>query len=102
MKYVSAFTPCKQNRSSEWHVNTAPDGSLYAVFGNHNLFLPFHSMWTGDNHYDTNCLSANELSLLQQQNRKAGWPQPIINETFDAYQMDFWSNGTHFNNGALS
>ena len=96
MKYVDAFTPCSQNRQSEWHVNHGPDGEPFGTYGNHNLFIPYHPMWWGNNTWDTNCLTQHELSEFKRQNKLAGWPAPIVNEPFDAYQMDFWSAGTQY------
>jgi hypothetical protein len=96
MKYVDAFTPCSQKRQSEWHVNHGPDGEPFGTYGNHNLFIPYHPMWWGNNTWDTNCLTQHELSEFKRQNKLAGWPEPIVSEPFDAYQMDFWSAGTQY------
>ena len=96
MKYVYAFTPCLNNRKGDWQTQQAPDGGLFSYYGNHNLFMPFHPMWTDGNHYDTHCLTANELSEYKRFNKLAGFPKPIVGESFDAYQMDFWSAGTQY------
>ena len=102
MKYVNAFTPCLNNRKGQWQARQAPDGELFGCYNNNSLFMPFHPMWTDNNHYDTNCLTPEELSEFERYCKLAGLPAPIADEPFDAYQMDFWSAGVEYIDGGYS
>lgn len=94
--YYSAFIGCRQERDNEWHITTSADGTQQAEWYACTVFRPFHSMWTGGNHWDTNCLTEDELSSFRSFAHSVGLPQPIVNESFDAYQMDFFSRGVEY------
>lgn len=94
--YYSAFIGCRQERDTEWRITTSADGTQQAEWYACTVFRPFHSMWTGDNHWDSNCLTEDELSTFQRFAHSVGLPQPIVNESFDAYQMDFFSRSVEY------
>jgi hypothetical protein len=99
MPFFSAGLGCHTNDPSNWSVCNTPCGTKHACYHANNLFLPYPSFHTDHNHYDTNCLSEQELQTFRNFADYIGVPEArfMVHEQFDAYQPDmFASQGVEY------
>ena len=92
--FFSAGLGCHTNDPSNWSIRTTPCGTKHGSYHANNLFLPYPSFHTDHNHYDTNCLTKQEVQTFRNFANRINVPESrfMLSEPFDAYQLDMFSD----------